>query len=61
MKEVALLLGELAENAPLQIGDINPGLLTTKQVIKTHFHVSIELNFFLQDKSDHSILVTLLW
>ena len=46
MKEVALLLGELAENAPLQIGDINPGLLTTKQVIKTHFHVSIELNFF---------------
>lgn len=32
MKEVALLLGELAENAPLQIGDINPGLLTTKQL-----------------------------
>lgn len=46
MKEVALMLGELAENAPLQIGDINPGLLTTKQVIKTHFHVSIELNIF---------------
>jgi len=52
MKEVALLLGELAENAPLQIGDINPGLLTTKQVIKTHFHVSIELNIFSEDKSD---------
>lgn len=40
MKEIALLLGELAENAPLQVGDINPGLLTTKQVIETHFHVA---------------------
>lgn len=46
MKEVALLLGELAENAPLQIDDINPGLLTTKQVIKTHCYVSVELNYF---------------
>ena len=46
MKEVALLLGELAENAPLQIDDINPGLLTTKQVIKTHCYVSVELNIF---------------
>ena len=37
MKEVALLLGELSENAPLQVDEINDGLLTVKQVIKQHF------------------------
>lgn len=33
MKEVALLLGELAENAPLQVDNSTHGLLTAKQVI----------------------------
>lgn len=32
MKEVALLLGELSENAPLQVGNSKHGLLTAKQV-----------------------------
>ncbi|XP_068682323.1 tRNA (32-2'-O)-methyltransferase regulator THADA-like isoform X3 [Montipora foliosa] len=32
MKEVALLLGELSENAPLQVDEINDGLLTVKQL-----------------------------
>ena len=35
MKEVALLLGELAENAPLQVGNTKNGLLTATQVILT--------------------------
>jgi len=34
MKEVALLLGELAENAPIQDCDSKHGLLTPKQVMK---------------------------
>lgn len=33
MKEVALLLGELSENAPLQVGNSKRGLLTAKQVM----------------------------
>ena len=36
MKEVALLLGELAENAPLRVGNIKRGLLTAEQV----FHLT---------------------
>ena len=34
MKEVALLLGELAENAPIQVCNSKDGLLTPKQVMK---------------------------
>ena len=34
MKEVALLLGELAENASLQVCNSKHGLLTPKQVMK---------------------------
>lgn len=33
MKEVALLLGELSQNAPLQVGNSKHGLLTAKQVM----------------------------
>lgn len=33
MKEVALLLGELSESAPLQVGNSKHGLLTAKQVM----------------------------
>lgn len=33
MKEVALLLGELAENAPIQVCDSKHGLLTPEQVM----------------------------
>lgn len=33
MKEVALLLGELSENAPLQVGNSKHSLLTAKQVM----------------------------
>ena len=33
MKEVALLLGELAENAPIQVGNSRHILLTAEQVI----------------------------
>lgn len=34
MKEVALLLGELAENAPIRVCNSKHGLLTPKQVMK---------------------------
>lgn len=34
MKEVALLLEELAENAPIQLCNSKHGLLTPKQVMK---------------------------
>lgn len=33
MKEVALLLGELAENAPIQVVNGRHGLITAKQVM----------------------------
>lgn len=33
MKEVALLLGELVENASLYLGDNKHGLIATKQVL----------------------------
>lgn len=41
MKEVALLLGEIADNAPVQVGNSGHGLLTDKQVIKLLCHENI--------------------
>lgn len=41
MKEVALLLGEIAENAPVQVGNSRHGLLTDKQVMQLLCHENI--------------------